>query len=62
MVIRRVVIVGCMLWCSLIDRMLMGIFLGSTVTYLLRNHAILVEKSCGGSCKAASSGLVWFSM
>jgi hypothetical protein len=42
--------------------MLLGFFLGSTMMYLLRSHVISVAKYCGGGCKVATSGLVWFSM
>ena len=55
MVTRRVVIVGCMLWCWLIGSMFLGLFLGSVVTNLLRSHAISMIKPCGGGCKVASS-------
>lgn len=51
----------CMLWC-LIGRVLLGFFLGSIVTCLLRSHASSMVMSCGGGCKVSNNQLGWFSM
>lgn len=62
MAIRRVLFEECMLWCWLIDMELLGFFLGGMVMYLLRNHVISMEKSCGGGCTVFINGLFGFHM